>query len=75
MQFEHRGKIIELSLVGIHYPDSPPKRAEKARAVWKTTIDGQEYCGTDTGNREEVLDKWKKFIDWCIDDPDMTQIF
>jgi hypothetical protein len=38
-------------------------------------IDGKENSGTASGNRDEVLAEYKKFIDWRIDDPDMTQIF
>lgn len=75
MKYEHRGKIIQLFLVGIHHPNHPYKVWEEARAIWKVAINGSENSGTNNGNREEVLDKWKKFIDWCIDDPDMTQIF
>jgi hypothetical protein len=61
-------------LVGIHHPNYPKKVWEEAQAVWKTAINGEEYCGTDTGDRKEVLEKWKNFIDWCIDDPDMKNI-
>jgi hypothetical protein len=57
MKFEHRGKTIELFLVGMHQPNYLKKVWEEARAVWKTAINDEEYCRTDTGNREEVLEK------------------
>jgi CHAT domain-containing protein len=75
MQFEHRGTTIELFLVGIHHPNHPQKIWEEARAIWKIVINGKENSGTRSGNRDEVLATQKKFIDWLIDDPDMTQIF
>ena len=75
MRFEHRGWTIDLFLVGIHYPDYPIKDALRAKAIWKIAINGSENSGTNTGDREEVLDKWKKFIDWRIDDPDMKELF
>ena len=75
MKYEHRGKIIELFLVGIHHPNHPYKVWEEAKAIWKVTINGSENSGTRSGDREKVLADIKKHIDWLIDDPDMTQIF
>jgi hypothetical protein len=75
MKWEHRGKTIELFLVGIHHPNYPYKIWKQAKAIWKVAIDGRESCGTETGNREEVLERVKTYVDWRIDDPDMTQIF
>jgi hypothetical protein len=75
MKFEHRGWIIELFLVGIHHPSYPYKIWEEARAIWKVVINGQENSGTTNGNRDEVLEQLKKYIDWRIDDPDMKNIF
>jgi hypothetical protein len=75
MKWEHRGTTIELFLVGIHHPNHPKKVWEKARAIWKVVINGKENSGTQSGDREEVLDKLKKYIDWLIDDPDMTKLF
>jgi len=75
MKWEHRGTTIELFFVGIHHPNHPDKIWEEARAIWKVVIDGKENSGTESGDREEVLDKLKKHIDWLIDDPDMTQLF
>ena len=75
MKYEHRGKIIELFLVGIHHPNHPYKVWEEARAIWKVAINGSENSGTRSGDREKVLADIKKYIDWLIDDPDMTQIF
>lgn len=75
MKYEHRGKIIELFLVGIHHPNHPYKVWEQARAIWKVVINGKENSGTRSGDREKVLADIKKHIDWLIDDPDMTQIF
>lgn len=75
MKWEHRGTTIELFLVGIHHPNHPKKVWEEARAIWKVVIDGKENSGTRSGDREEVLDKLKKHIDWLIDDPDMSQLF
>jgi hypothetical protein len=75
MKWEHRGTTIELFLVGIHHPNYPYKVWEEARAIWKVVIDGKENSGTQSGDREEVLAAQKAFIDWLIDDPDMTQIF
>jgi hypothetical protein len=75
MKWEHRGTTIELFLVGIHHPNHPKKVWEEARGIWKVVIDGKENSGTMNGDRDEVLDKLKKHIDWLIDDPDMTQIF
>ena len=75
MMWEHRGNTIELFLVGIHHPNYPYKVWEEAKAIWKVAINGRENSGTSSGDREEVLDKWKKFLDWRMDDPDMTQIF
>lgn len=75
MRFEHRGWTIDLSLVGIHHPNYPDKVWEEAKAIWKVALNGSENSGTSNGNREEVLDKWKKFVDWRIDDPDMKNIF
>ena len=75
MKYEHRGKIIQLFLVGIHHPNHPYKVWEQARAIWKVVINGSENSGTRSGDREKVLADIKKHIDWLIDDPDMTQIF
>jgi hypothetical protein len=75
MRFEHRGWIIELYLVGIHYPNYPYKKPEEALAIWKTVINGSESCATETGNREDILKKLKRYIDWRIDDPEMKNIF
>lgn len=75
MQFEHRGWTIDLSLVGIHHPNYPDKVWEEAKAIWKVALNGSENSGTSNGNREEVLDKWKKFVDWRIDDPNMEELF
>jgi hypothetical protein len=75
MKWEYRGTTIELFLVGIHHPNYPDKIWEEAKAIWKVVIDGKEISGTRSGNREEVLAAQKAFIDWLIDDPDMTQLF
>ena len=75
MRFEHRGWTIDLHLVGIHYPNYPVKNGEEAKAVWEYALNGDKSCATKTGDREEVLEKLKRHIDWRIDDPDMTQIF
>ena len=75
MRFEYRGWTIDLFLVGIHYPDYPIKNALTAKAVWEYALNDDKSCATRTGDREEVLDKLKKHIDWRIDDPGMTQIF
>lgn len=75
MKWEHRGRTIELFLVGIHHPNYPYKIWEQARAIWKVAINGRESSGTETGNREEVLEKLKAYLDWRIDDPDMTKLF
>jgi hypothetical protein len=75
MKFEHRGWTIEMFLVGIHYPNYPYKRPEEARAVWKCSLNGDESCATETGDREEILEKLKRHIDWRIDDPEMKNIF
>lgn len=75
MRFEHRGWTIDLSLVGIHYPNYPYTPGEEAKAIWKVALNGSENSGTNTGDREEVLDKWKKFVDWRIDDPNMEELF
>jgi len=75
MQFEHRGEIVELSLVGIHHPNYPYKIWEQAKAIWKVTINGKENSGTRTGDREEVVAEIKRGIDWLIDDPDMKNLF
>jgi hypothetical protein len=75
MQFEHRGWIIEMFLVGIHYPNYPYKRPEEAMAVWEYSLNGDKSCATETGDREKILEKLKKHIDWRIDDPEMNNIF
>jgi hypothetical protein len=75
MKWKHRGRTIELFLVGIHHPNYPQKIWEEARPTWKVVIDGKENSGTQSGDREEVLTEYKKFIDWLIDDPGMTQVF
>ena len=75
MKWEHRGRTIELFLVGIHHPNYPYKVWEEARAIWKVVIDGKENSGTSSGDRDEVLAAQKAFIDWLIDDPGMTQLF
>jgi hypothetical protein len=75
MRFEHRGWTIELSLVGIHYPNYPIKNGEEAKAIWEYSLNGSKSCGTRTGNREDVLQELKKHIDWRIDDPDIIQVF
>jgi hypothetical protein len=62
-------------LIGIHHPNHPKKVWEEARAIWKVVIDGKENSGTRSGDRDEVLDKLKKYIDWFIDDPGMKQLF
>ena len=75
MKWEHRGRTIELFLVGIHHPNYPQKIWEEARPIWKIAIDGKENSGTQSGDRDKVLGAQKAFIDWLIDDPDMTQLF
>jgi hypothetical protein len=75
MKFEHRGYTIELFLVDIHHPNRPGKKWEQALPVWKVAINGEENSGTRTGDREKVLADLKTFIDWLIDDPNMTQLF
>ncbi len=75
MRFEHRGWIIEMWLAGIHYPNYPIKKAEEAKAIWRYSLNESESCGTETGDREEILEKLKRFVDWRIDDPDMRNIF
>lgn len=73
IKWEHRGSTIELFLIDIHQPNYP--NWDKAKAVWKVVINGKENSGCKTGDREEVLARQKAFIDWLIDDPDMTQLF
>lgn len=73
MKWEHRGTTIELFLVGIHQPNYP--KWDEAKAIWKVAINGSKNSGTKTGDREKVLADLKTFIDWLIDDPDMTQLF
>lgn len=75
MRWEHRGYVIELWLVDIHYPNYPHKKGEGAKAVWKVAINGEENSGTRTGDREKVLGDLKEFVDWVIDDPGMTELF
>lgn len=75
MLFEHRGWTIELFLVGIHYSDYPINSPEKAKAEWEIWINGSKNSGTKTGDREDVLQKYQRYIDWRIDDPEMTQVF
>lgn len=75
MKFEHRGWTIELFLVRIHYPNYPYKRPEEARAVWETLLNGETSCATMTGDREEVFENLKAYVDWRIDDPEMKNIF
>jgi len=75
MKWEYRGTTIELFLVGIHHPNYPYKVWEQARAIWKVVLGGKEISTTRTGDRDEVLAAQKAFIDWLIDDPDMTEIF
>jgi hypothetical protein len=75
MKWEYRGTTIELFLVGIHHPNYPDKIWEEARTIWKVVLGGTEISTTRTGDREEVLAAQKAFIDWLIDDPDMTQLF
>lgn len=75
MKWEHRGTTIELFFVGIHHPNYPDRIWPLAKAVWKVVIDGKENSGTRTGDRDEVVAAQKAFIDWLIDDPDMTQLF
>jgi hypothetical protein len=75
MKWEHRGTTIKLFLVGIHHPNYPDKVWEQARAIWKVVINGKKNSGTRSGDRDEVLAAQKAFIDWLIDDPEMTQLF
>ena len=75
MRYEHRGWIIDLWLVGIHFPNYPYTAGEEAKAVWEYALNGDKSCATKTGDREEVLDKLKAHIDWRIDDPNMENIF
>jgi hypothetical protein len=75
MKWEYKGKTIELFLVGIHHPNYPYKIWEKARAVWKVVIDGEETFGTRTGDRDEVLADQKGYIDWLIAGADVNQLF
>ena len=75
MKCEYKDTTIELFLVGIHHPNYPNKIWPLARAIWKVVINGKENSGTRSGDREEVLQKVKDYIDWRIDDPDMTQLF
>jgi hypothetical protein len=75
MKWEHRGRTIELFLVGIHHPNYSDKVWEETRAIWKIVIDGKKNSGTRSGDREKVLADLKAFIDWLIDDPDMTKLF
>ena len=75
MKWEYRGVTIELFLVGIHHPYYPSIVWEEARAIWKIALNGRENSGTRAGDRDEILAGQKRFIDWLIDDPDMTQLF
>ena len=75
MRFEHRGWTIKLFLVGIHYPNYPTKNPSEARAVWEVWINGQKNSGTATGDREKIMEAWRRHIDWRIHDPDMKNIF
>jgi hypothetical protein len=75
MKWQYRGRTIELFLVGIHHPNYPDKIWEEAKPIWKVALDGKEDSGTRSGDREKVLADLKAFIDWLIDDPDMTQLF
>jgi|GEM_PF-896361 len=75
MKFEYRGWIIELFLVGIHYPNYLIKNPCEARAVWEVWINGSKNSGTQTGDREKILEDWKRHIDWRISDPEMRNIF
>lgn len=75
MRFEHRGWIIDLWLVGIHFPNYPYTPGKEAKAVWEYALNGDKSCATRTGDQEEVLDKLKQHIDWRIDDPNMENIF
>ncbi len=75
MRFEYRGWTIELFLKGIHYPNYPIKNLHEARAVWEVWINGSKNSGTETGDREKVVEAWKRHIDWLIDDPEMKNIF
>jgi hypothetical protein len=75
MRFEHRSWMIEVLLVGIHYPNYSIKNPCEARAVWEVWINGSKNSGTETGDREEVVEAWKRHIDWRIDDHEMKNIF
>lgn len=75
MRFEHRGYTIDLYLVGIHYPNYPDNNPAEALAVWEIWINGAKNSGTNTGDREKILQSYKKYIDWLIDDPEMINIF
>lgn len=67
MRFEHKDWTIDLSLVGVHHPNSLSKPGEVAKAVWKVALNGRANAGTSSGTQEEVLDEWVKYIDWCLD--------
>jgi hypothetical protein len=62
MKFEHRGKKIELFWLASITQIIKKKVWKEARAVWKTVINGEEYCGTDTGDREEALENGKNLL-------------
>jgi hypothetical protein len=75
MKFEYRGWIIELFLIGIHYPNYPTKNPCEAKAVWEVWINGSKNSGTETGDREKILEAWKRHIDWRMSDPKTRSIF
>jgi hypothetical protein len=52
--------------VGIHYSDYPTNSPENARAVWEIWINGSKNSGTETGDREEIVEKWRRHIDWRL---------
>jgi hypothetical protein len=71
-KLEYRGHTIEIFLVGVHYPNHPAQKNEKAKAMWKVIIDNHENPGTKIGNQEEVLRNLKIVIDWLIDSPEIA---
>ncbi|MEG4242992.1 hypothetical protein QUA51_09825 [Microcoleus sp. Pol10_D6] len=64
---------MDLSLVGIHYPNYPYTPGEEAKAIWEIDIyenEENENCRIiEIGDREEVLQIWQPYIDRRIDNP------
>ena len=61
MKFRYRDYLIELSVLGIEYPNYPCEKGERAITSWQVLIEGEEPR-IKKGTKKEIIDQVKKYI-------------